>query len=221
MDKEIFQKKLQKFMIEKAGQTFDAKDVEVYFQDEQLTREQISLILDYAGEKRQESSLLPEEQEYLKGYLSALDEAMEESWEGRNRSYLKFAAGEAVKYHDGSLSLEDLIQEAGLGLAAGLLAAEGAKDPDAVIKECIRRELSRACQESSSAQSDDRRMVEKVRALDESLTRLEKDLGRKVYPEEIAADMGVSEEEVRDIIKLTGEDTGEEGGTQDAGTERN
>lgn len=51
MDKEIFQKKLQKFMIEKAGQTFDAKDVEVYFQDEQLTREQISLILDYAGEK--------------------------------------------------------------------------------------------------------------------------------------------------------------------------
>ena len=126
-----------------------------------------------------------------------------------------------VKYHDGSLSLEDLIQEAGLGLAAGLLAAEGAKDPDAVIKECIRRELSRACQESSSAQSDDRRMVEKVRALDESLTRLEKDLGRKVYPEEIAADMGISEEEVRDIIKLTGEDTGEEGGTQDAGTERN
>lgn len=63
-----------------------------------------------------------------------MDEAMEESWEGRNRSYLKFAAGEAVKYHDGSLSLEDLIQEAGLGLAAGLLAAEGAKDPDAVIK---------------------------------------------------------------------------------------
>lgn len=221
MDREMFQKKLQKFMRERAAGPFDSQDVEDFFQDEQLDKEQIAMIMDYVSQKRQENSLSTAEQTYLEEYLAALDEAPKESWEGQNRSYLRYAAQEAVRYHDSSLSLEDLIQEAGLGLAAGLLAAEGAEDPDAVIKDSIRRELSRALQDSKAAQSDDRRMVEKVRALDESLTRLEKDLGRKVYPEEIAADMGISEEEVRNIIKLTGEDTGEEGGTQDAGTERN
>ncbi len=53
-------------------------------------------------------------------------------------------------------------------------------------------------------------MIVRVKALEESISKLEKELGRKVYLEEIAYDMGISEEEVRSILKLTGEMPDEE-----------
>ncbi|MGI6006145.1 MAG: sigma-70 domain-containing protein [Ruminococcus sp.] len=219
MDKNTFQQKLQNFMVQRAGTMTERRDVEEFFREEHLSEDQIAMIMDYVSEKREENSLSREEQEYLEDYLASLDGTGGEQSE--ERYWLSYVAGEAVKYHSKELALEDLIQEGNLGLILGLQEAVGANNPEEVIKKCISRELSRASERSASWQAADRSMVEKVRALDESLTKLEKELGRKVYPEEIAADMGISEENVRDIIKLTGEDTGEEGGTTDAGTEGN
>ncbi|MGI6010867.1 MAG: sigma-70 domain-containing protein [Ruminococcus sp.] len=217
MDKKTFQQKLHQFIIEKSGSLSEVSEIKEFFKDENLTEEQAAMILAYVEEKQEEDSLTPDEQDYLKNYLASLD-SMEE---GKERYWLRFTALEAVKYHSAGMALEDLIQEGNLGLALGLQAAADLPDPERVIEEHIRRALSQASDFSAALQTADRRMVEKVRALDESLTKLEKELGRKVYPEEIAADMGISEEEVRSIIKLTGEDAGEEGGTEDAGTEGN
>jgi len=49
-------------------------------------------------------------------------------------------------------------------------------------------------------------LLEKVQKMDEALDFLKEDLGRKVYIEEVADYMGITEEEVWDILKLTGED---------------
>ncbi len=215
MDKKSFQKKLQEFVTEKAGSLSGIEEIEEFFREENLTKEQTAMILEYVDQKRREKSLSSREEEYLREYLASLDSLSDERSE--EKRWLAFAAREAVKYHSAGTVLEDLIQEGSLGLSLGLRAAAGAADPDEIIKESIRRQLSQASEESATAQISDRRMVERVKALDESLTKLEKELGRKVYPEEIADDMGISEDEVRSIIKLTGEDAGEEGGTKDAG----
>ena len=46
--------------------------------------------------------------------------------------------------------------------------------------------------------------------MDEALDILKEDLGRKVYIEEVAEYMQITEDEVWDILKLTGEEVSEE-----------
>ena len=53
-------------------------------------------------------------------------------------------------------------------------------------------------------------MIEKVSALDESIKSLTEELGRKVSIDELAVYMGLDEEEILDILKLTGEETEED-----------
>ena len=50
----------------------------------------------------------------------------------------------------------------------------------------------------------------KVEMLDEAITTLTEELGRKVTLEELAVHMGLEEEEVISILKLAGEDVEEE-----------
>ena len=52
-------------------------------------------------------------------------------------------------------------------------------------------------------------MAEKVEALDEAITALTEELGRKVTIDELAVYMGMTEDEIEDILKLTGEDNEE------------
>ena len=53
-------------------------------------------------------------------------------------------------------------------------------------------------------------MVEKVALLDASIQTLTEELGRKVTIDELAVYMGMTEEEIEDILRLTGEETQEE-----------
>jgi DNA-directed RNA polymerase specialized sigma subunit len=53
-------------------------------------------------------------------------------------------------------------------------------------------------------------MVEKVSALDEAIKTLTEELGRKVSLEELAVYMGLTEEEIEDILRLTGEEAEED-----------
>ena len=53
-------------------------------------------------------------------------------------------------------------------------------------------------------------MVERVKELDEVIKDMKEEYGRKVSVEEVAERMGVTEDEIEDILKLAGEDTKEE-----------
>ena len=64
--------------------------------------------------------------------------------------------------------------------------------------------------EQAELLSRDKKMVEKVQALDESIQTLTEELGRKVTIDELAVYMGLEVEEIEDILKLAGEDTEEE-----------
>lgn len=227
MDRELFQKKLQQFMMDKGTSGFTPDAIKEYFGDGVLSEEQISLIMTYAGEVKEEAKLSEEEQAYLDEYQEFLSfiEPEEEGEKERlfeklrngnefvkerlTSLYLKAVPMEAMKIPRGKLFIGDLIQEGNIGLALGINAAASSDQPHEVIMKSIKDELKRAVEDSDSTDKLDKEMITKVRALDESLTKLEKDLGRKVYLEEIAADMGITEEEVKEIIKLTGEEVEE------------
>ena len=51
----------------------------------------------------------------------------------------------------------------------------------------------------------DRKMVEKVNNLDEQIKKLTEEMGRKISVDELVELMGVSEEEIEDILRLAGE----------------
>jgi DNA-directed RNA polymerase sigma subunit (sigma70/sigma32) len=53
-------------------------------------------------------------------------------------------------------------------------------------------------------------MVEKVTMLDEGIKALTEELGRKVTIDELALHMGMTEEEIEDVLRLMGEDTEDE-----------
>ena len=63
-------------------------------------------------------------------------------------------------------------------------------------------------QEDQSLQ--DRKMVKRVDELKENISALKEKLGRRVYLDELAEYMKISEDEVEAVLKLAGEEVPEE-----------
>lgn len=116
----------------------------------------------------------------------------------------------AKQVYQPEVFLGDLIQEGNLGIVLGV---EMITDP-ATAEETILLQMKQSMQllleEQSELSNRDKKMVEKVQALDESIQALTEELGRKVTIDELAVYMGLEVEEIEDILKLTGEETEEE-----------
>ncbi len=220
-DKEQFQKKLRSLL--KTDDDMTEEKIRRHFQGTELTSEQLNMIMGYISEQRKETVLTEEEEAYLKEYQEMLksiemiseqekqellrraadhDEMARERLTG---CYLDMVIISARKLHQKNVFIGDLIQEGNIGLTIGLGSLSSADGADEFIRSCIEREMQGLLSESESRTAGDHKMIARVSALEESITKLEKELGRKVYLEEIAYDMEISEEEVRSILKLTGE----------------
>ena len=91
-----------------------------------------------------------------------------------------------------------------------MLAVENEEAGEAEILEGIRQMMQLLVEEQEEVKHQDNKMVEKVKFLDESLKNLTEDLGRKPTLEELADYMEMTEDDVNDIIRLTGEEDDEE-----------
>ena len=56
----------------------------------------------------------------------------------------------------------------------------------------------------------DKKMVERVNDLDETIKNMKEEYGRKVSVDEVAERMGITEDTVEDILKLAGEEVKDE-----------
>ena len=56
----------------------------------------------------------------------------------------------------------------------------------------------------------DKKMVERVNDLDETIKSMKEEYGRKVSIDEVAERMGITEDTVEDILKLAGEEVKDE-----------
>ena len=109
-------------------------------------------------------------------------------------------------YHP-EIFLGDLIQEGNVGLILGLdMVVDGETAHETVINQ-IRQCMQMLIEEHTEVKNRDKKMVEKVIMLDESIKSLTEELGRKVTIDELAVYMGMTEDEIEDILHLMGEDS--------------
>lgn len=169
-----------------------------------------------------------EEKRYLKEYkhdLQAIRPAAQEELQQLYRQvidgekgaktrltevYLEEVVTIAEQLHQPEVFIGDLIQEGNLGLVLGIeMITEPMKAHESILLQ-IRQSMQQLLEEQLELSNRDKKMVEKVQTLDESIQTLTEELGRKVTIDELAVYMGVEVEEIEDILKLAGEEQEEE-----------
>jgi DNA-directed RNA polymerase sigma subunit (sigma70/sigma32) len=168
-----------------------------------------------------------EEEAYLKEYLNDLEAFQEEKAGEKESLFAKLIGGDASAknrltelylkevveiakemYHP-EIFFGDIIQEGNVGLILGMdMLADVATAHETIVnqvKQCIQMLI----EEHAEVKSRDNKMVEKVTMLDESIKTLTEELGRKVTIDELAVYMGMTEEEIDDILRLMGEESEE------------
>ena len=124
--------------------------------------------------------------------------------------YLKEVVEVAKEMYTEEIFLGDLIQEGNVGLILGLDMLTDLESAHQVILGQVRQSMQMLIEESTELSQRDKKMVEKVTMLDEGIKTLTEELGRKVTIDELAVHMGMTEEEIEDVLRLMGEDTEEE-----------
>lgn len=239
------------------GYRLTKDQVETYFQEDQLTPEQMELVFDYLmaqkvavrgyiklGGRDSESTseskeaetiadrLTQEEREYLEEYeadLTAIRGASEGEVEllaqkinegdtlakGRmTEIYLSKVVEIGKSMHHPELFLGDLVQEGNVSLMLALeclpdIRKVGIVEVESYLETEIRQGIQLLIEEMTELKNRDKKMVERVLDLDECITKLTEDLGRKVTLDELALYTELSEDEILEILKLTGEDVEE------------
>ena len=110
---------------------------------------------------------------------------------------------------------EDLRQEGMVGLVRGVDSLSedpdewGGRSVEETVKEAIRAAALEAKDAFIELTRKDDRLIAQVELLNQSIDRLTEELGTKPNIDEIANDMGITQDKVIDILKLTGEDLDE------------
>ncbi|MDO4632922.1 MAG: RNA polymerase sigma factor region1.1 domain-containing protein [Eubacteriales bacterium] len=143
--------------------------------------------------------LSEQDREYLEDCRSSM--------KGEPRERLLGAALEAaLEFYTEEVSLADQIQEANLSLFAALEQAEEEEQVIALMRSGLQEALSGYQQRSIS----DAALVEKVRKLDEAVKDLSEDEDGNETPfsvNELAIILDMEPEEMKDILRLTGDET--------------
>lgn len=227
MDKnEQFQKKFTQFFlwVNEQKEEITKDRVLAFFEGDDLNEQQIQIVMEYVDERQSKKKELSEKnQGYLEEYrqmiagLPQLNEdergiLLREYMQGNRQlkekvveSFLPLVPEIAERMCEEADTLEDLVQEGNLGITLGVEALEDGDRAEKVILAAVRKTIQGFKDAQNTAKSQDKLTISRVEALNESLSRQEKELGRKVMVEELALDMGISKEEVIAILKLTGE----------------
>lgn len=215
-------------------------EVEEYFPSGTLTEEQMDMVFDYLLSQKivvkgylkiQEEAkeeLTEAEKRYLEEYERELAGLRAEEEGEKNRLFTQIIAGDtlaksrmielylkevvelAKALRHPEIFLEDLVQEGNVGLILGVEMITDEKSAHDTIVGQVRQSIQMYIEEYEDSKARDKSMIQKVDAMDAAITELTEELGRKVTIEELAVHLGMSEDEVMDILHLTGEDQEEE-----------
>lgn len=169
--------------------------------------------------------LTPEEEAYLREYMEGLPEEegfpeaeglFERLAEGNSEAgqilaakYMKKAAELAVELNAEEIFLADLIQEANVSLVQALgMAGEELRD-EIWLLEQVKKGIQDACKEQSQRKFEDDSLVARVEKLENAVRELSEDEeeGESAFSiGELAVILDMDVEEIRDTLRLTGDD---------------
>ena len=127
------------------------------------------------------------------------------------RAYLPELQDTAEELATETLPAEDLVQEGSIALHAYLCSLEAEEEfsaGEALL--AAERGMRGALEREEEFLHRDEQLVLQVDLLNQSIDRLTAELGTKPNIDELANDMGITQEKVLDILKLTGEEIDEE-----------
>ena len=232
MDIQKFQQKLTEVceLGEKNGKVLKPEQIKECFGELDLDKSQLIKILQYlklkgisiegAEEISAASQTGPEE------YLEGLEEqeqgerSAEELFEllskgdalaqaELSQKYLHAAAEMAVEMNCEEIFIADLIQEANISLLMALGEEEPEEKDEKWLLGRIRCGIRHAIEEQTQRKFEDDYLVAKVEKLEAAvreLTEDEEDESSKFSVEELAIILDMDEEEIRDVLRLTGDD---------------
>lgn len=227
-DRVQFQKKLGELLAVAAGQDnkMTQQEVEAFFQEDNLTKEQMNLVSEflmsqkvevsgYTGSKEknndeeEKDTLSQQEKDYVTEYLIDIEKMPKTTEQEVTLAYyLPKVVEEAVHFHIPGVFIGDVIQEGNVSLMMYL--SEKEKAEEAEVLEQVRAGIRMMLESHTEEKRRDNKMVERVNDLDETIQSMKEEYGRKVSVDEVAERMGITEDAVEDILKLAGEEVKDE-----------
>lgn len=154
---------------------------------------------DLAALRRAEKEELPE--------LFARAAKKEEAAKQRlTESYLPVVVEIAKTQRHPEIFLGDIIQEGNLSLITAIEMLDTAENGDEFLRREILQGIQALQETLEEEKKRDHRMVEKVSELDESITKLTEEMGRKITIEELSMFMDLPVDEIVSVMQLAGED---------------
>lgn len=218
-------------LAENQGGSISIEDVKSFFEEDHLSEEQMNLVCDFllaqkmavigytqketdAKEQSEGAEGVPlsnEEKVYVEEYLRTLDQMTGQTEEEiRMAYYFPKVVEEAIRLHQAEMFIGDMIQEGNICLMLALREIPRGADEEGAVLEAVRSGMMAAAASQSERKHQDNRMVKKVTELDEAIQEMKEEFGRKVFVDEVSERLGISEDEVENILKLAGEEVGDE-----------
>lgn len=215
------------------GNVLSVEQVEEAFAEIEIGKEQLEPVYAYLKTKNigigepvdVEENLSSEDKNYLEEYMESLQELPKLS-DGEKRAYAMAAmAGDAngklnminaflpqvvdiAKLYSGQGALlEDLIGEGNVALATGVEMLGCLEEPDEVdgmLGKMIMDAMEDYIAENTEAKKVDMQIADKVNHISDLAKELAESLQRKITVEELAEETGIDAEEIRDVVKLSG-----------------
>ncbi len=208
-------------------------EVDEFFKNAQLNKDQMKLVYDYLRERHirleddreDEDQADPERTRALEVYLEEIGalpdldpeeelllmrqaaEGVKEAQHRLAQAYLPLVCDMAGEYEDSVLPAEDLIQEGNIALLLALqeLTCDSLAACQARLINAVNTGMMRALQEAEADRTRSQNMVSKVSSLEETIRKLEDELGHTVSAQELSAYLDISLEEILDTLNLAGD----------------
>lgn len=215
------------------GNRISKEQVREAFAALSLEESQLELVYDYLEkhhigvdkEAVGREDLAAEDADYLQEYLELLRDIPELPGGEREALFLSAMAGDlssqkrlmevflpkvpemARIYAGQGVYLEDLIGQGNMALSEGVAllgAAENAQDAEGMLAWFIMDSMEKLIAEGAENRNADKKLEDKVNHIADQARQLAEDLRRKVTIRELAEETGISEEEIRDVYRLSG-----------------
>ncbi len=182
-----------------------ARGEEEFFEDEMEVREDPQdqdMVEEYLKEMRHVGKVGRTEESLI---IRNLMEGDETARQMLIESNLDYAVDIAREYEGQGLLLSDLIQESNIGLMLAVGDFEPAihRDFHQYAGERIRTHLKDALKEYNQASRPARKMASRINEMNDISTAIAKEYEREASPAEIARRMGITEEEVRELMRVS------------------
>jgi RNA polymerase primary sigma factor len=156
----------------------------------------------YMDELKDKKDLTPEQEQFVAKKMLCGDE------NAKNlliESNLNLVIQVAKKYKNKGLPEGDLIQEGNIGLLMGIHEYELGlgKTFHQFVQESIERAIEQALEEDKRETMSAKKVASRANELNELATEMAKELEREATPQELAQRMGITENEVREIMKIS------------------